>query len=352
MTQSQSNRAEQDRLFTIRGLKTYYHLDEGLVRAVDGVDVVIYRGETLCVVGESGCGKSVTGRSILNVVEAPGRIEEGEIIFHRRNENSEPNDIKLTDLNPRGKEIRKIRGREISMIFQEPLASLSPVHTVKSQMVEFIQLHLGLDKQASIDHALQMLDKVGIPKPNERIEYYPFQLSGGMQQRVVIARAISCSPALIIADEPTTALDVTTQAQIIDLMQDLQEQMNTSIMMITHDLGVVAEMADRVVVMYLGWTVETGDIDAIFNEPLHPYTRALMSSIPRLTTGVRERLSAITGSVPDPYHRPAGCVFHPRCDKKIDGLCDVRIPPTKNVKKNRFVCCWLYDEEKECNAKA
>ncbi|MCD6290003.1 MAG: ABC transporter ATP-binding protein [Anaerolineae bacterium] len=335
---------DQDILLEVKGLKTYFFLDEGTVKAVDGVDFEIRRQQTLCIVGESGCGKSVTARSILQIVDPPGRIVEGEILYHRRNGNT-TEVLNLAAMDPRGQEIRAVRGKEISMIFQEPMTSLSPVHTIGNQIMEAILLHMPVSKNEARDTAIDMLRRVGIPKPESRINDYPFQLSGGMRQRAMIAMALVCRPSLLIADEPTTALDVTTQAQILDLMLELQEEMGMAIMLITHDLGVVAEMADDVVVMYLGHAVERGDVDSIFHDPKHPYTRALLRSIPKVGLKARERLDSIRGMVPDPYHRPAGCPFHTRCDEAIPGVCDRIVPPRIPLGDGREVRCLLYTEE-------
>ena len=260
-----------DALLDVKELKTHFFTDEGVVKAVDGVNLTLKRGQTLCVVGESGCGKSVTARSILRIVPTPGKIVEGEIRFRHRNGGS----VDLAQLNPRGREIRYIRGGEISMIFQEPMSSLSPVHTIGSQIMEAILLHLPVTKQEARKRAVYLLDLVGIPRPSEQLDAYSFELSGGMRQRAMIAIALACEPQLLIADEPTTALDVTTQANILDLIRELQEATGMAVLFITHDLGVVAEIADEVVVMYLGRDVESGAVDTIFHDPKHPYTRAL-----------------------------------------------------------------------------
>ena len=285
-------------LIEIKNLKTHFFLDEGTVQAVNGVDFTIHQHKTLCVVGESGCGKSVTARSILQIVDQPGRIVEGEILYHRpdrlsaaangewitgeagANGNSTTEIIDLAALDPRGREIRSIRGQDISMIFQEPMTSLSPIHTVGNQITEAIKLHTDMLDEEADEHAVELLRRVGIPRPAERLGTYPFELSGGMRQRVMIAMALSCNPALLIADEPTTAVDVTTQAQILELLEELQDEYGMAIMLITHDLGVVAEMADDVVVMYLGQVAERGDVDSIFHDPKHPYTQSLLKSIP------------------------------------------------------------------------
>ncbi len=341
--------SDKDILLEVKGLKTYFFLDEGTVKAVDGVDFEIRRGKTLCIVGESGCGKSVTARSILQIVDPPGRIVEGEILFYRETNSNGTGQatevLNLAAMDPRGRAIRSIRGREIAMIFQEPMTSLSPVHTIGNQIIEAIRLHFPVTKEEARERAVEMLRRVGIPKPEQRIDDYPFQLSGGMRQRAMIAMALSCHPSLLIADEPTTALDVTTQAQILDLMAELQEEFGMAIMLITHDLGVVAEMADDVAVMYLGHVVERGDVDSIFHDPKHPYTQALLRSIPKVGLKARERLDSIRGMVPDPYNRPAGCPFHTRCDEMIAGLCDRVLPPRITLGEGREVRCLLYGED-------
>ena len=302
-----------DILLEVKNLKTHFILDEGVVKAVDGVDFTVKRGTTIGIVGESGCGKSVTAFSILQLVEKPGKIVDGQILF-RGEQNGEA--IDLVALNKRGKEMREIRGDEIAMIFQEPMNSLSPVHTIGNQIVEAIRLHRAMSKEQARNYAAELLGLVGIPQPADRLDNYTFQLSGGMRQRAMIAMALACNPRLLIADEPTTALDVTTQAQILELMNELQEKFGMAVMMITHDLGVVAEMCQEVVVMYLGEVVEQADIDSIFYNPLHPYTQALLRSIPRLGLGKTQELNPIEGSVPDPFNRPKGCPFHLRCDQR------------------------------------
>ena len=331
-----------DSLLTIENLKTYFFLDEGIVRAVDGVDLEIPRGKTLGIVGESGCGKSVTAFSALRLVSSPGEIVEGRIVLHRAD-----GDVVLTNMDEDGEAIRAIRGKEIAMVFQEPMTSLSPVHTVGFQIVEAIALHMDLAGESARAHAVKMLDRVGIPDADRRFGQYPHEMSGGMRQRVMIAMALSCQPSLLIADEPTTALDVTIQAQILDLMRDLQAEFGMSIMLITHALGVVAEMADRVAVMYLGRVVEQADTEEIFAHPKHPYTRALMQSIPGMGTARKTRLKTIKGSVPDPFTQLAGCPFHPRCEEAIPGVCDVGDRPALlSVGPAHDVACVLYREEK------
>ena len=330
-----------DKVLTINNLKTHFFLDEGTVHAVDGVTMDIPRGKTVGIVGESGCGKSVTAFSALRLVSSPGRIVEGEIVLHRSDR-----EIDLTNLDEEGEDIRAIRGHEIAMIFQEPMTSLSPVHTVGFQIVEAIRLHLNLRGEEARSHAVNMLDRVGIPDAARRFAQYPHEMSGGMRQRVMIAMALSCRPALLIADEPTTALDVTIQAQILDLMRDLQDEFQMSIMLITHDLGVVAEMADEVAVMYMGRIVEHAATEEIFEDPKHPYTQALMQSIPGMSQARKTRLQTIMGSVPDPYTRLQGCPFHPRCEQAQDGVCNTgERPELLAVEDGHAVACVLYGED-------
>jgi peptide/nickel transport system ATP-binding protein len=326
-------------LLEVRGLRTHFFTDEGVVRAVDGVDFEIRRGQIVCVVGESGCGKSVTARSILQIVDPPGRVVDGQILLDQ-----DGGVVDVAALDPRGKAIRRIRGKEIAMIFQEPMTSLSPVHTIGDQIGEAMRLHLTYTPAEAHQRTLELLRRVGIPNPERRIDAYPFQLSGGMRQRAMIAMGLACSPSLLIADEPTTALDVTTQAQILDLITDLQQEFGMAVLLITHDLGVVAEMADSVVVMYLGTVAECGSVDAIFHDPQHPYTRALLRSIPRVGAGVRERLSTIRGSVPPPLVRPPGCAFHPRCEHAMPGRCDRVVPGRVATGSGGEVRCLLFGE--------
>ncbi|MFC3706104.1 ABC transporter ATP-binding protein [Devosia honganensis] len=328
-------------LLSIRGLKVQFPLREGLIRAVDGVDVDAHSSKTLCIVGESGSGKSMLARSILQIVSAPGRVTEGKILFTRPGQPS----VDIAGLDPKGKPIRAIRGRDIAMIFQEPMNSLSPIHSVGNQLVEKILLHHKIGKKAAIERAIGALDKVGIPNPRQRMDNYPFELSGGMRQRVMIAMALACEPALLIADEPTTALDVTTQANILDLIAGLQKELGMGVVFITHDLGVVAEIADEVAVVYLGRVVERGSVDDIFYNPQHPYTLALLASIPKL--GARrargQRLHAIEGMVPHPLDRPVGCPFHTRCAEARAGLCDRVDPATLELEPAHFVACHMRD---------
>jgi peptide/nickel transport system ATP-binding protein len=335
-----------DNLLEVQNLQTHFFTTEGIVKAVDGVDFSIPRRKTLCVVGESGCGKSITARSILQVVDSPGRIVGGNILFR-----PEPGrEINLAALNPRGPEIRAIRGKDITMIFQEPMTSLSPLYTIGNQIMEAILWHLPISRQEARERAIQALAKVGIPKPQERIDAYTFSLSGGMRQRAMIAMALVCEPKLLIADEPTTALDVTTQATILDLIRDLQQEMGMSVMFITHDLGVVAEIADEVAVMYLGVIVERGPVEAIFEDPKHPYTRALLRSIPRFGVSRQTRLNAIRGGIPHPLNRPRGCPFHTRCDFAVPGICDQVTPPAITLADGRQVRCLIYSDTHPVNA--
>jgi len=331
-------------LLSVRNLKTYFYQDEGLVRAVDGVSFDVAAGGTLGIVGESGCGKSVTARSILRIVDRPGRIVEGEIRFRRRPTNGVAAEVvDLAKLEANGAEMRAIRGAEIALIFQEPMSSFSPVHSVGSQIVEAILLHQPVGRREARDKAIEMLRRVGVPSPEQRVDQLSNQLSGGLRQRAMIAMALSCHPTLLIADEPTTALDVTTQTQILELMRRLQHEDGMAIMLITHDLGVVAEMATDVAVMYLGRVVEQAPVDAIFHAPRHPYTRALLRSIPRMRVRSHERLTPIAGAVPHPYDRPTGCPFHPRCESFMAGTCDRRTPSLRPVGDHHAVSCFLYE---------
>jgi len=329
------NFLSKEALVDVKNLKTYFYTEEGVVKAVDGVDYEIYPGETLGIVGESGCGKSVTSLSIMRLIESPpGKIVAGEINFQGKDL------IKIPE-----KEMRKIRGNDISMIFQEPMTSLNPVYTVGDQIIEAIMLHKGVDRKEARKQAIDMLTKVGIPLPEQRVDEYPHQLSGGMRQRVMIAMALSCDPKLLIADEPTTALDVTIQAQILELMNSLKESYGMSIMMITHDLGVIAEVSDRVAVMYAGKVVEYTDVNTLFDDPKHPYTWGLMNSIPKLDKDV-DRLEAIPGSVPSPLNFPEGCKFNTRCPL-AEGKCYDEEPPLEDAADGHMVRCWRYEDLEE-----
>jgi len=327
-------------LLEIQDLKTYFTTLEGEVRAVDGVSFSMAPQETWGLVGESGCGKSVTAYSVLRLLPLKYcRIVQGTINFQQRNGQV----VDLAKVDPRGDVIRHIRGNEIAMIFQEPMTSLSPVHTVGSQIMEAIQLHQNVRQTEAEKRTIEVIRAVGIANPEQRVQEYPHQFSGGMRQRAMIAMALSCNPSLLIADEPTTALDVTIQAQILELMKSLQKDYNTSILIITHNLGVVAEMADKVAVMYMGKIVESGDARTIFHHPLHPYTLGLMQSVPKMGRNVKQRLVPIAGSVPDPFSIPKGCAFFPRCPAQKKAACqgpeDV---PLTEIEVGHWVRCTLY----------
>ena len=396
-------------LLRIEGLKTPFATDDGMVHAVDGVDLSVDRGETLGVVGESGSGKTVTaltvvkliamppgrivagrilwqGRDlvplsseelrplrakeiavifqepmtslnpvfsigeqiaeVLRLISPPGRIVGGEILFHRE-KNGRDEVVDLAKLDPRGEPIRQIRGNEIAMIFQEPMTSLDPLFTIGDQLSEAILVHQKVSKRSAMDRSAELLDKVRLPQARDLLTKYPHQLSGGMRQRVMIAMALSGQPSLLIADEPTTALDVTTEAQILELMQSLQEEFNMAILFVTHDMGVIAEMAEEVVVMYLGRVVEKTDIHSLFNEPKHPYTRALLESIPKVGQKSSGPLQTIEGMVPSPFAIPRGCPFHPRCAHFMPGICDAALPEEIPLEANHTVRCFLYSEQAE-----
>ncbi len=349
-TTEHNNKQNETPLLEISGLKTVFPTDDGTVNAVNDVSFTIARGQTVGVVGESGCGKSITGLSLLQLIPSPGRIEAGEIKFYRDVSNSP---IDIAQVSPRSELMRQIRGNEIAIIFQEPMTSLNPVYTVGNQIAEAIILHEGVNKTTARKRAIEMLARVGIPAPAQRVDEYPHQLSGGMRQRVMIAMALCCSPALLIADEPTTALDVTIQAQVLALMQELQAELGMAIMLITHDLGVIAELADEVVVMYSGRVVEKGNVDDIFYHPLHPYTRGLLKSIPVLGGTAQENLPSIPGTVPHPLALPKGCSFAPRCAERMPeceqmpALIEIHAENTrKQTKQNErhAVRCWLHDK--------
>jgi peptide/nickel transport system ATP-binding protein len=322
-----------ERLLEIRGLKTHFKTDDGMVRAVDGVDLTIDRGETLGVVGESGCGKTVTAMTVLKLIQMPpGKIVDGQIMWQGR------------DLVPLGPdEMRKVRSKQIAIIFQEPMTSLNPVYTVGHQIAETIQMHEDLNRRDAMDRAIEMLRLVHIPTPERRAHNYPHQFSGGMRQRVMIAMALSCNPRLLIADEPTTALDVTIQAQILDLLAEMKSRLGMAIMLITHAMGVVAETAQRVVVMYAGRVVEDASVERLFAHPLHPYTQDLIRSIPRIDkdAGKRARLEAIGGMVPSLIDPPPGCRFAPRCRSAMPA-CTAAVPELRTVEAGHKVACILY----------
>jgi oligopeptide/dipeptide ABC transporter ATP-binding protein len=320
-------------LLTVSNLKTYFYTHEGMVKAVDGISFGIRQGQTLGLVGESGCGKSVTALSIMRLIPTPpGRIVSGEVMF-------EGTDLLALD----GRQMRRIRGNKISMIFQEPMTSLDPVFTIGHEIVETVKLHQGMNKGDAKQQAIEALKIVGMPDSEKRVNNYPHELSGGMRQRAMIAMALSCNPALLIADEPTTALDVTIQAQILRLIDDLREKFDTSVMLITHDLGVVSEMCDFVAVMYAGHIVEYTDISTLFENPLHPYTVGLNRSIPRLDVET-ERLDTISGLVPNLIDLPPGCPFNPRCDHAMP-VCRNMMPQPIEVEKNHLVKCHLFGEK-------
>lgn len=325
-------------LLEVKGLKTYFYTEDGVVRAVDGVSFEVYPGEVLGLVGESGCGKSVTSLSIMRLISKPGRIDEGQILLDGEDL------LKLPE-----EEMIKVRGNRISMIFQQPQTALNPVFKVGDQLAEVLDVHQDLGKEAGWKRAVALLKMVGVPDPERRAEAYPHELSGGMAQRVMIAMALACVPELLIADEPTTALDVTIQAQILDLMRDLRREMGTSVILITHDLGVVAEMAERVAVMYAGEIVEQTDVNSLFDEPLHPYTQGLIGSIPVLGE-IKDRLDVIPGSVPNLVNLPPGCRFAPRCQARFKYACTICAevkPELVEVKQGHFVRCWLYQNAEE-----
>lgn len=351
-------------LVEIKDLHVEFEVRDGIIHGVDGFTLTINRGETLGVIGESGCGKSVTAKAVMQMVPKPGKITGGEILYYQRDKYDPQKSVEvvnITQLDPDGEKIRKIRGGEFAMIFQEPMSSLTPVYTTGTLIGEALHLHRMLPKtigehvaqtisayrpvtkEEAREIAIEMLQKVGIPKPHERVDAYPHQLSGGQRQRVMVAIALSCHPFMLIADEPTTALDVSIEAQILDLMRGLQESMQMSIMFITHNLGVVAEMAKEIVVMYMGKQVEAASTDQIFYEPQHPYTRALLQSIPKVGKRTSDRLASIKGMVPDPFHLPTGCVFHPRCPSFIPGKCDVMKPNWLEVEPDHWVRCLLYE---------
>jgi peptide/nickel transport system ATP-binding protein len=319
-------------LLQIKGLRTYFHTDHGTVRSVDGIDLHINHGECVALVGESGCGKSITSLSIMGLVPSPaGKIEGGEILFEGKD---------LVGMST--PEMRDIRGNGISMVFQEPMTSLNPLVKIGYQVGEVLRIHRNKSKKEAFAEAVTLLKEVGIPRPAEMVHHYPHQLSGGMRQRVMIAMAIACKPKLLIADEPTTAVDVTIQAQILLLLKDLVKKFNMSLLLISHDLGVVAEMCDRVIVMYAGKIVEQGDVKSLFKAPKHPYTQGLLKSMPSLNTG-EDKLFAIPGSVPTPRDMPAGCAFAPRCEHANDN-CHHVIPPLIQLQTGQEVRCWIYDE--------
>ncbi|HEY4201803.1 MAG TPA: ABC transporter ATP-binding protein [Devosiaceae bacterium] len=327
-----------DILLEVRNLSVHFPTRGGLIKAVDGLDLTLHRNKTMCVVGESGSGKSMTAAAILQILKRPGRIAGGEVLFHHQNGRV----VDLAKLKPNSQEMRAIRGRHIAMIFQEPMTSMSPVHTVGDQVSEMILLHEKVTRSEAKKRAIRLLGRVGIPDPESRYDTYTFMLSGGMRQRVMIAMALSCNPDVLIADEPTTALDVTMQANVLALMQEVQKEFGISIMLITHDFGVVAEVADDVTVMYLGKTVEQGEVHDIFRAPKHPYTNALLHSIPRLDAVPGARLTQIEGMVPSPFNRPSGCPFQSRCPDALVDPCTGACPDLLDAGTSR-ARCYQYD---------
>jgi peptide/nickel transport system ATP-binding protein len=331
----------EDIVLRVEDLHTYFHTSLGTVRALNGVSFTVPKGKVLGIVGESGCGKSVTSLAVMQLVPPPGRIERGKITFRTaRRGNGEWADI--TALDRHSDEMHQIRGDEIGMIFQEPMTSLNPVFTVGQQISEAILLHQGVDQDEARRRTIDILTRVGMPNPERIVDNYPHELSGGMRQRAMIAMALSCTPTMLIADEPTTALDVTTEAQILDLMRELQADIGMSIMFITHNLGVIAQMCDEVAVMYLGRIVERAPVDDIFFNTKHPYTRALLESIPHVGSRTKDRLASIRGMVPDPYSIVPGCPFHPRCDSYIKGTCEQAFPEATHFGPDYYVHCYLY----------
>ncbi|MGB9790744.1 ABC transporter ATP-binding protein [Thermotoga caldifontis] len=329
---------ERKPILSVKGLKTYFYTEDGIVKAVDGVDFDVYQGETLGIVGESGCGKSVTALSILRILDEKGKIVDGQVLL---------DGVDLTKIDEQ--EMRRIRGKDIAIIFQEPMVALNPVFTIGEQIMEAIMLHQRLDEKNARAMAIDLLRKVGIPEPEKRVDQYPHELSGGMRQRAMIAMALSCKPKVLIADEPTTALDVTIQAQIMELMKQLQKEYGMAIMLITHDLGLIAENADRVVVMYAGKVVEYADVRTLFNDPKHPYTWGLLHAIPRLDIE-QTRLYNIPGVVPDPLHFPPGCKFHPRCEFREE-RCTREEPELVEVGENHTVRCFFWQKVVEAKMK-
>jgi peptide/nickel transport system ATP-binding protein len=330
-----------DHLLDVENLKISFRTDEGIIPAVDGVDFSVQRGKTLGLVGESGSGKSVSTWAIMRLLPPSAIIHEGSSIeFTRKNGKI----VEITQLSLKGRDIRDIRGGEVSIIFQEPMSSFSPVYTVGNQITEAILQHRQVSKREAEEIAVDMLDRVGIPNPRQRVKQYPFELSGGMRQRAMIAVALCTNPSLLIADEPTTALDVTIQAQVLALMQELQDELGMAIIFITHNLGVIAQTADQIAVMYLGGIVERGPRREIFYDPKHPYTVNLLRAIPRLGKAQSQRLVAIEGQIPSPLERPSGCRFHTRCQQMMPGRCDVDVPAVTQVGPAHTVNCFLYED--------
>ena len=337
MNMNAANNSNRDWLVDIKDLHVTFSQDDETVNAVNGVDIRVHKGEAVGIVGESGCGKTVTSYSMLNILPSNGEIVSGEVKYREENGNV----IDITKLNPRSREMRRLRGGEIAMIFQEPMASFSPVHTIKDQIAEGILLHQPPKDKKVREKIIEYLDMVGISNPERTIDAYPFQLSGGMRQRAMIAMALACNPKVLVADEPTTALDVTIQAQVLMLIKKMQQELGLALVLITHDLGIIAHMADFVYVMYLGRVVEKGPVVKIFDSPKHPYTRDLIRSIPKLNTP-EKRLATIQGNVPDASRLPSGCTFHPRCSEIIGDTCRREQPVLEEVEADHFAGCFLY----------
>lgn len=327
-----------DHLLGIEGLTVQFTTDRGVVKAVNNADIEINPGQSVGIVGESGCGKTVTAYSILQILPPAGEIVSGQIYFR-----SDEGVVELSALKSEGSQMRKVRGGETSMVFQEPMTAFSPVYSLYNQISEAILLHQDMKKSAARERVVELFDLVGIPNPSERVDDYPFQFSGGMRQRAMIAMALACNPKILIADEPTTALDVTTQAQVLQLIQEMQDDFDLSLLLITHDLGVIAHMVDYVNVMYLGSVVEEGPVNSIFKTPQHPYTKSLMGSIPKVTG--TEKIVSIEGSVPSAANLPSGCPFHPRCPEIIGEKCKREFPSVYRIEENHEVCCHLFSEE-------
>lgn len=341
---SQASVSPTDRpLLSVQDLKIRIQMDNGEMKAVDGVDFELRKGQTLGLVGESGCGKSLTSRAIISI--NPKECEtSGRIVYHSDSEKS-LQQLDLLSLNPRSKQIRSIRGRKIAMIFQEPMTAFSPMYTIGNQIMESILIHRTKNKKEAKRIALEMLSKVGISDQEKRFDQYPHEFSGGMRQRAMISMALSCNPELLIADEPTTALDVTIQAQVLELMKGLQREFGMAILLVTHDLGIIAEMCDEVAVMYLGKIVEQASVKEIFNNPKHPYTKGLLRSMPKLSGDRRARLESIDGTVPMATNMPPMCGFYDRCKERIEGVCNTQAVPKTAVSNDHMVRCFLYKHE-------